>query len=58
MKVIFLSHLNMLNELITQLANLRVKIKEEEKVIMLLNSLPSSYDNLATTILHGKKSLS
>lgn len=48
----------MLNELITQLANLRVKIKEEEKVIMLLNSLPSSYDNLATTILHGKKSLS
>ncbi|KAH0639742.1 hypothetical protein KY285_036328 [Solanum tuberosum] len=39
------------------LANLGVKIKEEDKAIVLLNSLPSSYDNLATTILHGKDSI-
>ena len=51
---IFLSHLNVLNGLISQLANLGVKIEEEDKAIVLLNSLPSSYDNLATTILHGK----
>ena len=50
----FLSHLNVFNGLITQLANLGVKIEEEDKAILLLNSLPSSYDNLATTILHGK----
>ncbi|KAH0690183.1 hypothetical protein KY289_017541 [Solanum tuberosum] len=29
----------------------------ESKVIVLLNSLPSFYDNLATTILHGKDSI-
>ena len=40
----FLSHLNVLNGLITQLANLGVKIEDEDKVIVLLNSLPSSYD--------------
>ncbi|KAK6790027.1 hypothetical protein RDI58_013827 [Solanum bulbocastanum] len=49
-----LSHLNVLNGLITQLANFGVKTKEENKPIVLLNSLPSFYDNLATTILHGK----
>jgi len=40
-----------------QLANLGVKIKEEDKAILLLSSLPSSYDNLATTILHGKTTI-
>ncbi|KAH0708884.1 hypothetical protein KY290_010394 [Solanum tuberosum] len=39
------------------LANLGVKIEEEDKFIVLLNSLPSSYDNLATTILHGNDSI-
>ncbi|KAH0682489.1 hypothetical protein KY290_021056 [Solanum tuberosum] len=39
------------------LANLGVKIDEEDKAIVLQNSLPSSYDNLATTILHGKDSI-
>ena len=53
----FLSHLNVLNGLITQLANLGVKIEDEDKAIVLLNSLPSSYDTLATTILHGKDSI-
>ena len=53
----FLSHLNVLNGLITQLANLGVKIEDEDKAIVLINSLPSSYDTLATTILHGKDSI-
>ncbi|KAH0734510.1 hypothetical protein KY285_010217 [Solanum tuberosum] len=39
------------------LANFGVKIEEEDKFIVLLNSLPSSYDNLTTTILHGKDSI-
>ncbi|KAH0684784.1 hypothetical protein KY290_022037 [Solanum tuberosum] len=38
-------------------SNLGVKIEEEDKAIVLLNSFPSSYDNLATTILHGKDSI-
>jgi len=52
-----LSHLNMFNVLITQLANLGVKIEEEDKAILLLNSLPSSYDNLVTTILYDKTTI-
>ncbi|PHT40220.1 Retrovirus-related Pol polyprotein from transposon TNT 1-94 [Capsicum baccatum] len=32
-------------------------IEEEDKAIILLNSLPYSYDTLATTILHGKDSI-
>ena len=38
----FLSHLNVINGLITQLANLGVKIDDEDKVIVLLKSLSSS----------------
>ena len=53
----FLSHLNVLNGIIMQLSNLRVKIEDEDKAIVLLNSLPSFYDTLATTILHGKDSI-
>ena len=53
----FLSHLNVLNGLITQLENIGVKIEDEDKAIVLINSLPSSYDTLATTILHGKDSI-
>ena len=53
----FLSHLNVLNGLITQLASLGVKIEDEDKATLLLNSLPSFYDTLATTILHGKDSI-
>ena len=53
----FLCHLNVLNGLITQLANLGVKIEDEDKATLLLNSLPSFYDTLATTILHGKDSI-
>ena len=52
-----LSHLNVLNGLITQLTNLGVKIENEDKEIVLLNSFPSSYENLASIILHSKDSI-
>ncbi|KAH0645264.1 hypothetical protein KY284_033148 [Solanum tuberosum] len=44
-------------EMDEKLENLGVKIEEEDKAIVLLNSFPSSYNNLATTILHGKDSI-
>jgi hypothetical protein len=34
-----------------------VKIGEEDQVILLLASLPPSYDHLVTTLLYGKKTL-
>jgi len=36
---------------------LEVKLEEEDKTLLLLSSLPSSYDHLATTIMYGKESL-
>jgi len=36
---------------------LEVKLEEEDKALLLLSSLPSSYDHLATTIMYGKDTL-
>jgi hypothetical protein len=52
-----LEHLNKFNMLKTQLLNFGVKIKEEDKVILLLASLPPFYDHLVTTLLYDKDTL-
>jgi len=36
---------------------LEVKLEEENKALMLLSSLLSSYDHLTTTIMYGKETL-
>ena len=36
---------------------LEVKLEEKDKALLLLFSLPSSYDHLATTIMYGKETL-
>ena len=36
---------------------MEVKLEEEDKVLVLLSSLPSTYDHLATTIMYGKETL-
>jgi hypothetical protein len=48
-----LVHLNNFNLLNTQFLN-GVKIEEEDKAILLLSSLPFSFDHLVTTLLYGK----
>jgi hypothetical protein len=52
-----LKHLNKFNMLNTHLLNFAVKIVEEDKVILLLASLPPSYDHLVMTLLYGKETL-
>ena len=37
--------------------NIRVKLDEEDKSLLLLCSLPESYDSLVTTLLYGKETL-
>jgi hypothetical protein len=41
------------------LKSVDVKFKDEDKVLMLLNSLPTSYtyENLVTTLIWGKETL-
>jgi len=39
------------------LLDLKVNLEEDDKALLLLSSLPSSYDHLATTIMYVKKTL-
>ena len=47
-------HLDNFNKILADLQNLEVEILEEDKVLLLLNSLPESYEHLTTTLLYGK----
>ena len=50
-------HINVFNKIISDLNRVDVKFEEEDKVLILLNSLPESYDNLVTTLMSGKETL-
>ncbi|KAK8921738.1 hypothetical protein KSP39_PZI020142 [Platanthera zijinensis] len=52
-----LEHMNAFNKLISQLRSMDVKVEEEDQALLLLSSLPKSYDHLVTTILYGKDTL-
>ena len=52
-----LEHLNFFNMVISELLTVNVKIDEEDKALILLSSLPESYDHIITTMLCGKKTL-
>src|SRR3954467_15725451 len=52
-----LQHLNAFNKTVSDLLALEMKMEEEDKALILLSSLPPSYDHLVTTILYGKETL-
>lgn len=52
-----IQHLDAFNKLIADLLNLDEEIKDEDKALLLLNSLPDAYDHLATTLLYGKDTI-
>ena len=52
-----LQHLSEFKSLISQLLQFQVTFDDEDKVILLLASLPSSYENLMTTLLYGNDTL-
>ncbi|GKV43399.1 hypothetical protein SLEP1_g50691 [Rubroshorea leprosula] len=51
-------HLDEFNKLILDLKNIDVKIKDEDQEIIVLYSLPDSYDNFVETHLHSRDQLS
>ncbi|KAG2687294.1 hypothetical protein I3760_09G044700 [Carya illinoinensis] len=51
-------HLNNYNQILADLLNLDVKIEDEDKALLLLNSLPDTYEHLITTLLYGKEKIS
>ncbi|KAM1980190.1 hypothetical protein ACFX15_036829 [Malus domestica] len=50
-------HLDVFNKLIAYLLNLDEDIKGEDKALILLNSLPDSYEHFVTIIMHGKETV-
>ncbi|GKE82890.1 hypothetical protein Tco_1552890 [Tanacetum coccineum] len=53
----FSEHIGEFNKLIGDLANIGVDIDDEDQALMLLTSLPPSYDNFVETLLYGRESL-
>ena len=47
-------HLNGFNKIMVDLQILNVKMDDEDKVLLLLNSLPDIYEHLTTTLLYNK----
>ncbi|KAG8486258.1 hypothetical protein CXB51_019637 [Gossypium anomalum] len=47
-------HVNSFNKILADLLNLNEKFEDEDKALLLLNSLPDEYDHHTTTLLHGK----
>ena len=52
-----LQYLNAFNRILSDLLALEVRLEEEDKTLLLLSSLPSSYDHFATTVMYGKGTL-
>ena len=52
---VVLELLKFLNKIISKLLDVDVKIDEEDKALILLNSFPESYDHIFTTTLYGKR---
>jgi hypothetical protein len=50
-------HINVFSQMVTNLEQLGVKIETEDKAIILLCSLPSSYEHVVMTLTYGKESI-
>ncbi|GJW43206.1 hypothetical protein Tco_0072005 [Tanacetum coccineum] len=50
-------HIDEFNKLIPDLANIDIEIEDEDQALMLLTSLPSSYENFVETLLYRRESL-
>ena len=51
-------HITSFNQLIADLLNMDVTFKDEDLALMLLRSLPEEFENLETTLLHGRAEVS
>lgn len=47
-------HINLFNQIISDLLMIDVKFDEEDKALMLFTSLPASYEHLVRTLPWGK----
>uniref|UniRef100_A0A2N9J6C2 CCHC-type domain-containing protein n=1 Tax=Fagus sylvatica TaxID=28930 RepID=A0A2N9J6C2_FAGSY len=50
-------HINTFKQIISDMLRIDIKFEDEDKAMMLLTSLPASYEHLVTTLLYGKETL-
>ncbi|KAE8658140.1 Retrovirus-related Pol polyprotein from transposon TNT 1-94 [Hibiscus syriacus] len=50
-------HVNVFNQIISDLARLDVKIEDEDRAMILLCLLPPSYEHMVTTLTYGKETI-
>nr|GEY83420.1 retrovirus-related Pol polyprotein from transposon TNT 1-94 [Tanacetum cinerariifolium] len=50
-------HIDEFNKIVLDLANIEVKFKNEDLTLLLLTSLPASYEHFVDTLLYGRKAL-
>jgi hypothetical protein len=50
-------HINTFKQIISDMLRIDIKFEDEDKAMMLLTSLPASYEQLVTTLLYGKETL-
>ncbi|KAH9802500.1 hypothetical protein KPL71_001412 [Citrus sinensis] len=50
-------YVNSFNKILADFLKLNERFEDENKALLLLNSLPNKYDYLTTTLLHGKDSI-
>src|SRR6266540_4171121 len=50
-------HINAFNQLVADLVKVEVTVEDEDRAIILLCSLPGSYEHLITTLTYGKENI-
>ncbi|GKB23463.1 hypothetical protein Tco_0862864 [Tanacetum coccineum] len=50
-------HIDKLNKIVLDLANIKVKFEDEDLALLLLTSLPASYEHFVDTLLYGREAL-
>ncbi|GJY43426.1 retrovirus-related pol polyprotein from transposon TNT 1-94 [Tanacetum coccineum] len=50
-------HIDEFNKIVLDLANLEVKFEDEDLALLLLTSLPASYEHFVDTLLYGREAL-